>query len=252
VAALCLFAISLDAQAARRHRHHFEPTDLELDDPGTLELDLQMGASHGNGPAGNRLFLPDFEADLGLFQNVELDIDGAFTLNQFDQKTRSWGGDSLWVASKLSLFDLRGPDRPVALAGGLQLGPRFPTIGARGIGYGALALLGIVHERIHVVGNFGVFIDPGPEIAHGQAKSVLAGVDLDLDLDAHARYSLLAELGVAHYWSADPDEVSATTGAAVEVSPRLELSIVTLVGFLPGQDRVAILVGASPRFPLWQ
>ncbi len=249
---LCLFAFSVNAEAARRHRQHFEPTDLELQDPGNLELDLQAGPTYGTGPLGNRLILPDFELDLGLFQNVELDVDGAFSLNQFDEQTRAWGGDSLWVASKLSLFDVRGPEHPVAFAGGLQLGPRFPTIGARGIGYGALGLLGVVHERIHLVGNFGVFIDPGPEIAHGQAKSVLLGLDLDLDLDARGHYSLLGEMGLAHYWSADPDEITASAGAAVEVSPNLELSLMTLVGFLPDQDRVAVLLGASPRFPLCQ
>lgn len=245
-----ILATSVDA-GARPTRPRFEPTDLELEDPGTTELDTQLGVSHGTGPSGNRLILPDFELDLGLFPNAELDIDGAFSLDRFDQHTRAWGGEALWVASKLGLFDVHGPTHPVSFAAGLQIGPRFPTIAAKGIGYGVLGLFGIARERTHVVVNLGGIIDPGPEVARGQAKSIVAGLDLDLDLDARGTWSLLGEAAMAHYVSPDPDELTATLGAAFDPTSFLELSTIGLVGFLPGQDRIAVLFGISPKIPLW-
>src|SRR3989442_1722448 len=59
---------------ARRVRPLFEPTDLELEQPGMLEVDLQFGVIRSRGPA--RVVVPDFEVDVGILPNLELDIDG--------------------------------------------------------------------------------------------------------------------------------------------------------------------------------
>src|SRR5690349_10275820 len=63
---------------ARPHRRLFEPTDLELERPGVLELDLQAGLVRG--PDAFRLSIPDAELDVGLLPDLEIDLDGAFAL----------------------------------------------------------------------------------------------------------------------------------------------------------------------------
>src|SRR5690242_17343954 len=64
--------------ARGRPRPHFEPTDLDLEESGIIELDLQFGPLRG--PDAWRVVLPDFELDLGLTSNVELGLDGAYAV----------------------------------------------------------------------------------------------------------------------------------------------------------------------------
>jgi hypothetical protein len=236
---------------ARPTRPRFEPTDLELEDPGVTELDLQVGATRGNGDGGNRFILPDFEFDLGLLPNVELDLDGAFSIDRYDQPTRRASGEALWTAMKLGLYDSRDEAGTHTFAVGVQLGPRIPTIRQRGIGYAALGLVGVGDHGLHVVLNAGGIMDPGTQITQGQQKSLVTGVDVDLDLDARGIWSLLGEFAAAHYVSPDPDELAATLGVSWSVTPSLDLSTIVLAGFLPGSDRVAVLFGASPKVALW-
>jgi len=130
--------------AAGPARFRFEPTDLRLEPKGVAELDLQIGVTHGEGAAANRVILPDFEFDLGLTRNVEINIDGAFGFDRYDQGSRRYVGEALWTGVKLGLAEIRNDARTRSFAVGMQLGPRFPTIGdTRGIGYGALALFAL-------------------------------------------------------------------------------------------------------------
>jgi hypothetical protein len=244
------FAICVSvAASARTHRPRFEPTDLELEDTGTAEIDLQVGPAFG-APNGNRLAVPDFEFDLGILPNVEVDIDAAFAIDDFGGSHPHLDGEAIWTAAKLGLFDSRDQSGR-SIAGGLELGPRLPTIGTRGIGYAGLALFGVAFRGVHLVGNFGAIVDPGPQITRGQAKSLVGGIDLDLDLDSKNEWSFLAELAASYYVSADPNEVTITCGAAYNVFPSLELSTIVLAGLIPGADRGAILFGVSPKVALW-
>ena len=63
------------ARPASAAKHHFEPTDLDLQDPGLVELDLQLGFARADGPW--RAVLPDAELNLGLSDRVEIDVDFA-------------------------------------------------------------------------------------------------------------------------------------------------------------------------------
>jgi hypothetical protein len=236
---------------ARRVRPHFEPTDLELEDTGVTELDLQVGATSGNGDSGNRLLLPDFELDIGLLPNVELDLDGAFSVVHFDRTNRSLAGDPLWTAVKLGLYDSREAQEPNVVAVGLQLGPRIPTIGARGVGYAALALVGFTDHGRQFVLNLGGIIDPGERITRGQSTSLVGGLDVSIDLDSRSTWSLLGEVAGAHYLSADPDEIITTAGVGFSANANLDLSLVVLADLLPGGDRLGVLLGASPKVALW-
>src|SRR5436305_2681888 len=81
LAAAALFAMALPAapaHARRGIRPLFEPTDLELEKTGVLDIDLQMGVIRSQGPW--RVVVPDFELDFGILPNLELDIDGAYAI----------------------------------------------------------------------------------------------------------------------------------------------------------------------------
>ena len=126
--AALLFIIIIPALAHANRHPQFEPTDLELEDPGTMELDLQFGFVKGTD--AHRLVLPDFEFDLGLLENLELDVDGTYSIaGQPDGKPiflDHSAPDNLWVSAKVGLYDGRD-DAKHAWAFGLQVGPKLPT-----------------------------------------------------------------------------------------------------------------------------
>ncbi|NOU31532.1 MAG: hypothetical protein HOO96_26835 [Polyangiaceae bacterium] len=240
---------SLSAAAPRRPR--FEPTDLELEEPGEAELDLQLGPAFGESDGGTRLMLPDFELDLGLLPNLEIDIDGAFSLDRVDQAHgRSLGGDALWTSLKLGLYDRHQPGR--AFAVGLQLGPRLPVIpGTRGIGYGALALVGFVRGPLHLAFNAGGVVDPGDQAFGKRPVSVVLGASVDIDLDEWDVFSLLVQVGSAIYTSPDPHELSLGAGLSWNVTRKLEVSLLGVAGMFAHTDRATLLLGFSPKVSLF-
>jgi len=243
------WAIASSAQASAKLRR-FEPDDLELESPGRLDVDLQMGPLGGDSDGRNRILLPDFELGLGLARNVQLEVDGTFSIDQFDGTHRHYTGDSLWVATKLGLFDEEDDDRDV-WAIGLELGPRFPTLDAGGLGYGAVALFGLTRGRLQLVANTGILIDPGTAILAQHSESIVLGLDSNLDLDAGGIWSLQGEFAMAYYLSPDPHELTASFGATYAATPKLDVSLMALAGFLPHTDHAGILLGISPQFDLW-
>ncbi len=243
---LATFVSASTAGAAPR-RPRFEPTDLELERPGEAELDVQIGPAFGESDGGTRLLLPDFELDLGVLPNLEVDIDGAFSLDRLDETHGcSLGGDALWTSLKLGLYDRH--ERARAFAVGVQLGPRVPVVpGTRGIGYGALALVGFVRGPLHLAINVGGVVDPGDQAFGKRPVSVVIGASVDLDLDDHDGFSLLVQVGAAIYASRDPHELSLGAGLAWNVSPKLEVSFLGVAGAFARTDRAALLVGFSPK-----
>ncbi|HET7544296.1 MAG TPA: hypothetical protein VFK05_30710 [Polyangiaceae bacterium] len=249
VALIALLVTASGAVQAAPRRRHFEPDDLELEQPGILDFDVQAGPVLGNSYMGDHLLIPDFEIALGLTRNVEIDVMGSLTIYRQNGK-RGITGDSLWLASKLGLFDTRdGHGNAWAL--GLELGPRLPTFDAVGIGYGALGLLGFKHRGLSLVLNTGSFLDPGASLAEKGPHSLLLGLDVNAELDPRALWSLQSELAFAHYLGPDPDELTFSFGATYAVSPHLDLSVTALAGFFPQTDHFALLVGASPQVGLW-
>jgi hypothetical protein len=236
--------------AAASKRRHFEPDDMELEDPGTLDIDLQAGPMRGDSNGKNRVLLPDFELGLGLLPNVQLEVDGAFSLDEFEHTRRHFSADPLWVATKLGLFDFEDEQHNVWVVG-LELGPRLPTLDAAGVGYSALGLFGFLRNRVHLVLNAGFVLDPGPTLSADHSRSLVLGLDLDAKLGAHTRWSLQSELSGAYYFSADPHELAVTLGATYAVTSKLDVSATGLAGFLPGTDHAGLLLGVSPQFDLW-
>ena len=244
------------AQARRGVRPLFEPTDLELEAAGVAEFDLQVGAIRGQGPW--RAVLPDFEVDLGLRRNVELDLDGAYAIEgpgvgpfSFDHPAP----DNLWLSVKLGLWDwLDDGDGPggappvSAWAVGVQVGPKLPVVSiSHGLGVEGLVLLGHAMARTHLVLNAGAFFDPRPDDTSGRPLGVELGCDLDQDIDATGHWSIKGELGGVRFLSSDPNQLLVTLGPAWSPNDSLELSVIGMWGFLSGSDRYGVLLGFSPK-----
>jgi hypothetical protein len=237
------------AFARRGVRPLFEPTDLELEKTGTVEVDVQVGAIQSRGPA--RVVVPDFEIDVGLLPNLELDLDGAYAIEgppagpfAFDHAAP----DSLWLGAKVGLYDWTDEEAHHSWALGVQLGPKVPTASAtHGVGGEALFLIGHTRGTTHLVLNTGAFVDPHPDAASGRPVGFELGLDLERDLDAAGRFSITGELSGVRFVSSDPAQLLATAGLTFSARDNLDLSLVALVGFLDGSDRYGALLGVSPK-----
>jgi hypothetical protein len=242
-----------EVAVARAIRPLFEPTDLELEDTGVTEVDLQLGAIRSQGPW--RAVLPDFEVDFGVLPWLELDLDGAYAIEgpstgpfSFDHAAP----DSLWPSVKLGLYDDHDGTAGRSDAFGMQVGPKLPVAsGAHGVGFESLLLLGYVFHHLHTVLNAGGFIDPAPDAMSGRPIGIELGLDLDFDLDDIDRFSLTGELSGVAFVSNDPHQLLATSGFTWSVTKSLDLSVVGLWGFLAGSDRYGVLLGVSPKFRFW-
>src|SRR5512146_1538481 len=123
---------------ARAGKHpRFEPTDLELEDSGTMEIDLQAGPVKG--PDAARIVVPDFEIDLGILPGVERDVDGAYGVEGVPGGAPRFldhaAPENLWLSVKLGLWDHHDADGN-AWAVGVQAGPKLrAATDTHGIGF---------------------------------------------------------------------------------------------------------------------
>ena len=251
----CAVLVALAAAPARARpaRRMFEPTDLELEDPGLLEIDGQIGVVRG--PEAFRLAVPDLEIDLGLPHGFELDLDGAFALEAPADGTLRFdhvAPDNLWLGLKTGLFDWNDPAQRAAWAIGAQIGPKLPLAPeAHGVGIEALLLAGFHRAGTHVMLNAGGLVDPASGDDTARPVGLEGGVDLAQDL-ADDRWSLTAQLGAIVFRSDDPHQLTVSFGVAWAPSQTLELSLVMLAGLLPGSDRYGLLLGLAPKIAVWR
>jgi hypothetical protein len=247
-------AVAAPAWARTGVRPIFEPTDLELEVPGVMEVDLQVGAIRSQGPA--RAVIPDFELDLGILPSVELDLDGAYAIEGPAQGPFAFdhaAPDSLWLSAKVGFFDWSDDQSKSAWAVGMQAGPKAPVAaGAHGLGAEALFLIGHMRRNTHAILNAGGFVDPAPDAASGRPVGVEVGLDLQREVTAGGGVSLTAELSGVRFLTSDPHQLLATAGVTLSPSESLDLSVVGLWGFLAGSDRYGVLVGLSPKLRLWR
>jgi hypothetical protein len=254
-AAIVLGALaSLPARAGAAPRPRFEPTDLEWEDTGIAELDLQFGPVRGQGPW--RIVVPDFELDLGLLPWLEIDLDGAYAVEgpatgpfSLDHSAP----DALWLSVKLGVYGIHDTGDAFGAALGFQVGPKLPVAaGAHGLGVESLALSGGMLGRLTAVLNLGGFIDPAPNATSGRQIGLEYGLDLRFRLDDRDRFGLTGELGGTHFISPDPDQLQATLGFVWSVRRTLDLSLTGLLGTLSGGDRYGLLLGVSPKVRLFK
>jgi len=247
-----LFAPSATPAAAAPVRRLFEPTDLEFEEPGVLQLNLQFGPVRGQ--RATRLSVPDFELDLGLTQAIELDVDGEYALGGSDSGAFALNRqtpDNLWPGLKLGLGTIEDHAHDMAWAAGLQLGPKLPLArNAQGTGFEGIILLGCRWHDSHLILNIGGRRDPAaPGAAHPSGAEL--GLDLDYPIDRSGQWSVIGQLGAITYTSPDADQLTTAAGVAWQPSPALQLSLIAVYGWLGGGDRYGILLGVAPRFRLW-
>lgn len=230
----------------------FEPTDMELQDPGTIQVDTQVGPVRGQGPW--RVVVPDFEIDVGLMRNVEFDIDGTYAIEGPDAGGFSLdhpAPDNLWLSAKLGLYDARDLSNHSAWAFGMQIGPKIPAAqDAHGAGYEGLLLVARTIGDAHIVLNLGGLADPGPSASRGRPVGVEGGLDLNVSLPGSAHLSILSELGGVHFFSDYLDQLHLTAGLSWAATSTLDLSVIGLKGFVSGGDRYGALVGITKRLPV--
>jgi hypothetical protein len=253
LAALAMATLTAPPADAHTLRPLFEPTDLEMEPTGVLDIDVQVGAIRSPGPW--RVVIPDFELDVGLLPYLELDLDGAYAVEGPSTGPFSLdhaAPDSLWPSLKLGLYDEHDGASQRAWALGLQVGPKIPVaVDAHGIGVEGLLLVGYLLGPLHTVLNLGGFADPAPDASSGRPLGIEAGLDFELDLDDINRFSLTGEVSGVRFVSDDPHQLLATAGLKWAVSPWLDLTAVGLWGFLAGSDRYGALLGISPKFRLF-
>ncbi len=244
----------LPARAGATPRPRFEPTDLEWEDAGIAELDLQLGPVRGQGPW--RIVVPDFELDLGLLPWLELGLDGAYAVEGPETGPFSLdhsAPDALWLSVKVGVYGIEDNGGAFAAGLGFQVGPKLPVAaGAHGLGVESLILSGGTIGRVTAVVNFGGFVDPAPDATSGRQIGLEAGLDLQFRLDDRDRFGLTGELGGTHFVSPDPDQLQATLGFVWSVRATLDLSLTGLVGSLSGGDRYGLLLGVSPKLRVFK
>jgi len=231
----------------------FEPTDLEMEEGGVIELDLQLGGIRSRGPW--RVVIPDFELDVGLLPYLELDINGGYAIEgpatgpfAFDHAVP----DSLWPSLKLGILDWHDHAARRGFALGVQLGPKLPVAsGSHGIGCEGLLLLGHMRGPLRMALNLGAFADPAPDAVSGRPLGIEGGLDVEIVLDQATRYALLGEISGVRFLSDDPHQLLATAGFKWAATPWLDLSLIGLWGFIAGSDRYGVLLGVSPKVQLW-
>jgi len=227
----------------------FEPTDLQLEQPGLVDFDFQMGLIRGQDPW--RVVVPDFELNFGFLRNVELDLDGTYAIEGTNSSPFTQPHavpDALWPSIKVGLQDWFDDETARAWAIGFQVGPKFPVArGSHGIGVEGLALIGLLFRRTHFVFNAGVVADPHSSPVDSRPFGIEGGLDIHSSLDKDDTYAFLGEIAAVHFFSSDPHQLLTTAGLNYSPFSYLDLSAVALLGWLNGSDRYGLLLGVTPK-----
>jgi len=251
--ALAILSLTNNGQARPHVRKHFEPTDLEFEEPGTTELDLETGFVRGQDAW--RLVAPDFELDLGLTKWLELGVDGAYAVEGAPGESFSFdhsAPDPLWPALKIGFLDIEDNESGRTYGFGTQVGPKLPTFpGGHGIGFESLLLAGARIGRSDFGFNIGGFVDPAPADG-GRPVGFEASLAWDHDLDADGVWSVGGEVASVVFASADPNQVQLGFGPTYAAASWLDLSVTGMLGFLPGGDHYGVVLGFAPHLPIWK
>ncbi len=243
-------ALAGTAHGQVRRRPLFEPTDLELEEAGVVEANVQMGALRS--ADGWRSVVPDAEIDVGLTPNVELDLDWTFDLAGFPGGRLSNAqptGENLWFASKLGLFDAKDDGSQTTWALGMQLGPKVPLGShANGAGFEGLVLLGLTRGRLVLAINVGGLVDPGDQVGRKRPAGIEGGGHVTVALDAKQRVSLLADVGAVVFVSSDANQLHVSPGIELDVNESASFTGQALFGLLAGGDRIGGLLGFSYKW----
>ncbi|MEY4512986.1 MAG: hypothetical protein RLZZ450_5108 [Pseudomonadota bacterium] len=235
------------AHARRFFRSRFRPGTLEIQRVGQLELEAQLGGIYGDGPDGTRLPLPDFALGLGVLPWLEIDIDTSFAQTNLGESSAQYVGEPVWVAGRFDLYNFEDKKTGSTFGVGAQVGPRLPSIhNAKGIGVGALGLVGGGTKNLHAVVNLGSTVDAS------QSPSINYGIDVEYEFELRHKWSLVGEVAGAHYFGADePDVLLLNVGFGAELSDDLEVELMALTGPVFQGDRFGLVAGFTWDYDLW-
>lgn len=244
---LSVWCVAGPAQARRFFRSRFRPGDLEIQNVGELELQMELGGVYGDGEDGSRAPLPDFSLGLGLLEWLEVDIDSSYAQTQLGQSTTQYVGEPLWVTGRVELYDFKDKKTGSSFGIGAQVGPRLPNVNnAKGIGVGAVGLIGGGTKSLSVVLNLGSTVDAS------QSPSINFGVDLQYEFELRHKWSLLGEVAGAHFFGDDVrNQLLLNVGFGAELSDQLELNVLALTGPFFHGDRFGLLAGVQYDHDLW-
>lgn len=243
LALLVVFACALGSPrtAVSKPIHpRFEPDDLELEAPGTIELDVQIGAIRG--ATTWRTVAPDLEVDVGILPNLELDLGWTYA---FEVPRLHSTPDNLWLSTKVGLFSRHDDNADKLWALGLQVGPHLPVVaGATRPGWESLLLIGRMTPGAQVVLNVGGVIEPQ---AGAYQLGLETGFTLDLPLDQRGTFGIGLALASVYFFSHDPSQLTATATFNWMAAATTTLSLTVLAGFTSGSDRFGVLLGVAQK-----
>lgn len=240
--------------AVARPRHPvFEPEDLEMERAGQADVDLGFGLVR-DGQAW-RTVAPDFEMDLGLTQRLELGLDGTFAwASRSTQQVvpRLAVPDNVWLSLKHALWTSRQEGDRTAQAIGLQHGVRLPMAPrSTGVGYQILALFGTSARARRLVLNLGAFVEPRTTLPDMRPWGLLAGLDVQVDLDDGA-WQVQGNLAVTGHGEDQSGEATVSAGLLHAFGQRLEVYALGIGGWLNGGPAYGLMAGVSPKVGLWR
>ena len=246
-AALLVLLSPERAEARRFFRARFRPNTLELQDPGQLEIDSEMGGIYGNGQDGTRTPVPDFELGLGVLDWLEVNIDSSFSETQLGTQNKQFVGEPIWLSGRFDVYSFEDKKTGSTFGIGAQVGPRLPNIGnARGVGVAGVGLIGGGTQAFNVVLNAGSTFDASQSVA------VTYGLDLEYKLKRRRKWTLDGEIAGAHYFGGGaPDQLLLNVGFGLFVNDDLQLALLLLTGPVYRGDRVGLLVDVTYDVQLW-
>lgn len=246
-AALLVLLSPERAEARRFFRARFRPNTLELQDPGQLEIDSEMGGIYGNGQDGTRTPAPDFELGLGVLDWLEVNIDSSFSETQLGTQNKQFVGEPIWLSGRFDVYSFEDKKTGSTFGIGAQVGPRLPNIGnARGVGVAGVGLIGGGTQAFNVVLNAGSTFDASQSVA------VTYGLDLEYKLKRRRKWTLDGEIAGAHYFGGGaPDQLLLNVGFGLFVNDDLQLALLLLTGPVYRGDRVGLLVDVTYDVQLW-
>ncbi|MEI8254458.1 MAG: hypothetical protein WCJ30_02175 [Deltaproteobacteria bacterium] len=246
---LCALATPRAAGAATR-RPRFEPTDLETADPGAIEVDVEAGAIRSQSETS--IAAPDVEIDVGVTDNVELDIDGALTISGLDGPAPSpaLGADALWTGLKVGLMGDSDTRTGSHWGLGFQVGPRIALVThSQEVGAEGLILFARGGRRWGLATNLGAYAEPRLSGATQVDRGVLFGLDGHYQIRPalSAEFELFAVLtsGVAQH------QLGTSAMLAWQCSPAVSLSARALGGWLGAGLAYGLLFGVSFTVQAW-
>lgn len=243
----CAIAVAQSVAHAAGRRPFFEPQDSEVEVVGSLEVNVQTGASVV--PGRTTLYYPDLEAELGIAERVELGLDATLASGSNEElfgTTRTNATDHLWPHLKVLVAD--APASAAWPSVSLQLGPRVPIVGGyRGVGVEALLIADRAFGGLEVALNAGAFRDP-----RERGEIAVAGANAGIDVEWKAgAWSAVGEVGGTKYTSEPSHELNATLGFLhrfAHVSLGTQAAVLCASGSGCGP---AAFLSASSKFGLW-